>query len=669
MDEKKPTTKPLAVPMSAEAAGKWRSRIDAGFKYVDRQLEDWKQQQASYSGRGLDEAPKDHQCVVNKDMPRVKQKVSQLFYQVPELALKPKAPTYADAVPVFQAVLNHKLTHEVKANTLVDEVLTDIIAVSGIGVSKIGYEVTVVEVDTEVPSVSPEEAAMLQSQGLPPPPPTIEKVPVPIHERYFWDRISPAKLIVPGEFTGTDFDRASYLGFAYRMPYSKAKELGYVSKEDDGTKRDEKVVTDTVENQSERTANEVECTEIWYKAYLFDPQVKNPLRHRRAVFVEGMELPVVHEDSPYQRFDEQGKLTIGMKKFPIRVLTLTTIPDEAYPPSDTKISRPLVSELQLSRSQMIKQRRRSLPLRWFNTSLVDPDVVAKIENGEEQDMIALTAPGDAALGEVARANYPRENFDFQRIIEQDLTEAWALGSNQLAGSAPGDQSATEANLMQTNANVRLDYERNKVLRWFLEGAELLGDLIQMFADEPDYIEVVGPDRAAAMQQWDKDIIAGEFVFQAKTNSQLRLDVSQERQDARNAYQLLANEPFINRATLVEWMVEAHGMERSRALTQPPEKKPDPPNVSFRFSGEELNPASPSFPIVMEVLKLGGFVIDPAIIQQAKMIAQANIIQPGLALAASGEPPPTPPPTDTEHGGPAEQAEPLSKSQLDHGDYR
>lgn len=655
-------SKKLTIPMTEEQASAWRERIDASAKSAKKFTELWQRQQSAYVGTPLTEDPVDDVCIINKDMPRVKQKVAQLFYQVPEIHLKAKAPQYGQAVSVFQAVINHKLTKEMHVEKTVDEVLTDVIAVSGIGVGKVGYEVVSEEVDT--PMVDPQTAQAWMSAGQEVP---TEKVPVPIFERYFFKRVSPSKLLLPAEFTGTDFDEAAWIGIRYRKPKEVVKRDLKIDTSEASAK-DDLVVSETTSQNTDRTQKEVEFTEIWYKASLFDGKEKHPLKQRRIVFVEDEPEPIIHDDSPYQRFDQTtGKFLVGMKKYPIRILTLTTVPDEAVPPSDTTVSRPLVAELQTSRSQMVKQRQRSLPLRWYNTSLLDPETVEKIARGDVQDMVPVPAPGDQALGEVARANYPRESFEFQRVIEGDLMEAWALGSNQLGSDSPGEVSATEANIIQGSTNVRLDYERNKVLRWFLEATELVGDLVQLFADDEDYIEVVGQDRTKALVAWDKSVIQGEFVYDAKTNSALRLDVAQERMDARNAYQLLANEPYANRQKLVEWVAQTHDIDPSQFVTQPPPKQPEAPNVSFRFSGDDLNPMSPSFSIVLEVLALGGFQLSPQAVQQAKMQAAQQLASGMMPAMSGGQPGQAPP--QTEHGGPARQAEPLSKSQMTQGDYR
>lgn len=671
------------IKLSDEDATKWQERISAAAKAIERRRTRWRERAQSYSGlygpeESFNQAMAGDVCLPNKDMPRVKQKISQLFYQVPKLQLKAKRPEFRAAVYIFGEVLNHKLQNELKVVNTVDEVLTDVLSISGIGVSKIGYEVVTEE--REMPMVADNQydeettQALIASGEIP-----TEKVPVPVFERYFWTRIGPAKALIPTEFTGTDFDQAPWVGFRYRKALSVAKREYGLDDDFSASAVDEKVVTDDVHGDK-KVAEEVECTEIWYKAYLFDKRVKHPLLQRRMVFIDGLDTPVVHENSPYQRFNEDGTFAVGMKKFPIRFLTLTTVSDEAIPPSDTQISAPLVRELQLSRTQMVQQRKRSIPLRWYNTDVIDEETANKIEAGEVQDMIPLHGSPANAIGEIARANYPRENFEFQRIIEMDLQEAWAMGSSQLGADSPGEVSATEVRTIQGNTNVRLDYERNKVLRWFLDGAELLGSIIQMFADEPDYVEVVGPDGAKALQQWDKETVAGEFVYEARPNSQLRLDVGQERMDSRNLYQLMANEPFVNRQKLVESVLETHGISPEQTMAPPPEKQPDAPNISYRFSGEDLNPMNPAFPIVTHILTVAGIQIPPDAIAQAKRVAMMALQMQGLippqpagAVPPAGGAPPAegagPVPPEVEHGGPAEQVEPLSKNQMDTGDYR
>jgi hypothetical protein len=56
-------------------------------------------------------------------------------------------------------------------------------------------------------------------------------------------------------------------------------------------------------------------------------------------------------------------------------------------------------------------------------------------------MIPIQGNGSAAVGEVARASYPAEEFGFDRIVKSDLQEAWRVGSNQVGNFASGERSA------------------------------------------------------------------------------------------------------------------------------------------------------------------------------------------------------------------------------------
>ena len=660
------------IPLSTEQHGAWKQRVTASQKLIEKYRETWQKNVAAFAGQPLDREPKTDQIIVNKDFPRVKQKQSQLFFQSPEVQLKARREDYQDAGNRFQPVLNFILTRKIMADKMMDEVLTDVLCPSGIGVSKIGYQATV-DGTSQVPSVDvsqmpPEQQLQMMQAGQ------IEMLDVPkiIHEEYFWRRVSPAKVLIPVEFGGSNYDDAPWLGFEFRMSLAECKALYKLPADFDGkASRDENLLAPDREISRDADENKsVKGWEIWYKASLFDPKVKHPQRQRRLVMIEGFDTPAAHDDSPYQKFDEDtGKLVVGFTKFPIRILTLTYVPDSPIPPSDCTITRPQVAELWKGRTQMVKQRDRSIPLRWFDVNQVDTETADKLEKGEIQEMIPLQVPGDRALGEIARAQYPRETFEFDNIVARDMDEAWMMGSNQLGSNTRGDTTAKEVGVMQSNISIRLDYERAKVLRYYVEGAELVGSLLQMFADDEDYIEVLGEDGTKRLQTWDKTKIAGEFVFDAKPDSAIKIDAHQDRQQSLNLYQLLANDPHINRLKLVESVIRKHNLDPAPIIVpQPPPKPAADPAITYRFAGEDLNPLNPSFAIVMQILEQAGIKIDPKAIQEAQTAALnqqlAGTLVPGQehpAADVGGGPRNLPSPP---HEGAVKQVEPLSKHQVD-----
>jgi hypothetical protein len=644
------------IPLSQDDVTKWKSRIEKSAELLkNRHRSEWRENTGALETRPLKEKPEKDLIVVNKDLPRVKQKMAQLFYQVPEVQLKPRREDYAPAAQVFQPVLNFFLTKRIKTDVMMREVLTDVLGVSGIGVSKLGYECVTEDVQMPMQDASqlpPElQLSALQQE------PQMETVPRCIYENYFWNRISPAKFVFPDEFTGSDFDEASWLGFEFRIPLEEAKRKYGLSDDFQGSGPDENLVSAVSEDkQRAQGTSTVRGWEIWYKAALFDPSVKHPCQHRVLVIIDGKDEPVRHRDSPYQKYDPMTGKLMGMHRFPIRVLTLTYIPDTAIPPSDTSVSRPQVRELWRSRTQMLEQRQKSMPWRWADKSRLDDQTLESIEAGEPQDIIMTDGPGDQVIGEVARANYPSEKFEFDRVIEGDIAEQWAMGRNQLGMETTGETTKAEVQTMQGNAGVRLDYERNLVLRYWLAGVEEVATLIQMFADDEDYVEIVGPQGQATIAPWDRTKVAGEFLFDVKPDSALRIDAVQERADSIHLYQMMANDPFINRFKLAEAVVRRHNLDPTHIMQQPPPKNPPEPNISYRFSGTDF--LTPALPLILKILEKGGIVIDPETVANVLDAQHSGLYAEHVPGQGSGP--------DTKHGGPAEQVQPISKHQFTQG---
>jgi hypothetical protein len=627
----------------------WRAEIAASELARKTLVSDWKENVENRVQKVFGEGEVTSDTVaVPEDWARTKQKIAQLMFQVPKIILTPKSPERAPAAPIFQAVLNHKLHHEIKAEVMLDECLADVVNASGLMVSKVGIDIYTEP--KEVPAVDlsqlpPEvQAQLLQSGEVP-----METVEQTIAQRYRWDRISPAAFLWPAEFTGSDWDAAPWLGHETWLLVEEARKQFKLPEDfEPPTESKPQLLSESVREtpRQESATGYVKVQEVWYKAYLYDTDAVHPDHIRRIVFIDGVDAPVIHEDSPWQRWvepsiDQQAGVEkpgsyVGARKLPIRVATLTYVSDLAVPPSDTRAGRPQVRELSRSRSQMLRQRSRSIPMRWADPNRIDADIFERIQNGDWQDIIPISGRGDGAIGEVARANYPRENFTFQNIIGQDLDRAWSLSNNQLASQADSNRSATEANLIQSAANTRLEYEKARVARYVIGGVEVLAGLVQMFTDHAEYVELVGPDGAKRMEVWDQSTTAGEWVFDIVPDSGDRIDPTVRQERILKLYNLAANDPTINREALTRQLVESYGMDPTLVMKQAPPPKPDDPNISYRFSGEDL-----LNPMAVALLLKAHPDFGPQQIQAA-----ATMIQDAMRQMQTPQQPPQPP-----QGGP------------------
>lgn len=642
---------PIDNPLSTAA---FRSRINACREVKKHKLTDWQDSVSYRMGKPFRNRPTEDTVNVPADWSRTKNKTAQLFYQVPEVKLRARQPQYASAAPTFAAALNYQLTNKVRAQYMMNEVLADVINAAGIGICKIGYEGQFEEVEM---GPSPDQSQL---------------VPRPAYECYYARRIAPQHFLWPVEFTGSDWNECDWLGWEGYISLAEAKRRGWVGADFKGQEisdQDWRLVRDL--NQVGRSNDAyVKFCELFVKATAFDPEEKDPRKIIRIVIVDGLpddRAMVVKEDFKWQRYNEQTGQWIGLTTFPIKVLTLTYVSDLAIPPSDSEIGRPQVRELIRGRSQMLRQRESSLPLRWFDVNLVDHEIAENLRKGKWQNMIPMRGPGDRAIGEVARAQYPRESFEFDRVAKLDLDEAWSMGQPQQASNTPGDTTATEVREMQNALNVKLDYERAWVLKFFLDVAQGIGSLMQLFSDDVDYAEIVGQDGVRSLMPWDKTMIRGDFIFEAKPDSQLKLDVSQKRAEALNLYKLLRKDPLINPQGLVLEVLQLHGIDPSKGMVPQQPPQPPPPKMSYSFKGEDL-----MNPIVVAIIQKGPSPLT------AQDIAAAKLLIQDAAKLLEVNPPPqgdvvdaesvkrVPTGEQPEHPGPADVVQPLNRRYSEQG---
>jgi hypothetical protein len=627
-----------------KVVGAWMNRINASESVVDDLKVQWQKNVRAYMGKVLPTVPRDHTVNVPLEYSYVEQKKSQLVFQVPEVHLKPKNPTSAPAVPIFQAAVNHELGEEnADAATLIDEVATDVL-LCGIAASKIGY---VSEIRTRpmpvmqpvppdpmsgVPPVDPQtqQPAMVQAQqpvvgpdgmlqfgpdGQPVMQPVFRDEEYLAHEEYFWEEFPTEDLLIPVDFVGSNFDRAAWLGMKFVMDFTSAKKAYNLPDDFAATIQTPRETLSSAERPTRDggALKQVEGYEIWYKAAVFAPE-ENPLpkQLKLLVLIKGYDTPVKHENSPYQWFGDgqdgrpnDGKLH-GMEGYPIHPLGLRFLPGSAYPVSDVGIARPLSEEISLGRTQMVQFRDRSIPMQWFDRTQMTPEIVAKLDRGEIMARVGLDGNGNEQMGVISLPMFPRDNYQFNEIGEKDLRDTWAI---RPATVETEGRTATEVRDATAVSDVRLDKERTKFLRWFTSGAAKLASLLQQFKDDAGFVEIVGPDGQKALQAWDRKAVQGEFVYTAKPDSALRLDADVERRQAANLYNLIGRDPNVRRTELLKALLTKHNLDPEKIVveTPPAEPKPEPPKISLALKGEDL-----MNPQVLGILAQLGIEIMPPI---------------------------------------------------------
>jgi hypothetical protein len=509
----------------------------------------------------------------------------------------------------------------------------------------------------ELPMGEPPAEGALGLEAPPPVPQTVMQ-PSTVYEECFWRWLSPKQVLLPHDLRTTIWDDAPWLAFEFEMPVKAAQRKGWVPADYAGTAPSDETRFD--HGLGNAAGDSVACgVFIYYKSALYRDDRPHPLHYTTLVLMAGQETPAVHQDSPYQTFDPQGMLTPdSLLGNCIHPLTIRTLTDSPYVPSDCTISRPLVNELNKFRGDMVEQRNAN-NMRWvYNTDVMTTDALAKIQRAPIGGMIGL--PGEAYVGEGAikelpHGTYPRENFSFNDYLDNDLARTHALDAEQpgaiVVGGSDGDRSEHQAVERECAARARARHRARLVCARRHE----------VFA-APDAVPVGGaggqdrrsaggaavgrlaqarPGESRVYRDAQLDAPAGHGGGDGSPDEELHLLGERSVREPRGAG---TGNP------------EVSGYSAKVYQPQPPPKGPEPTKPGFSFKGDDLNPLNPQFPIVMAILQQSGVTIPPEVIQQAQAGAQNALLAQQVAGAQAGGPEGN----NTAHGGKIAPMEGLDK---------
>ncbi len=591
-------------------------------------LREWQINVDYRRGKPVDVDTDEGRSSVTADWSQTNAKIAQLFSQTPEVIVTGDGPYKPAAMPV-QKRLNWILK-KAKIGACMDEVLPDVLNAAGIGVAIVSYEQR--DETREVPEYKLEDADLitrtLVQMGL-------KKIPMVdqtyVTDRKFSvDRVGPEDFIWPVEFEKSDFDESPFLGRGGRAPWAEAKSMfptsdgnrGLLDEDKDKAMGDDRTTQDRLSMSAREDVTREEdivCfDEIYYWRYLYHEDEKYFSAIQRVVFVDGVTDPVINEKWKGQRFDEEMGNYVGACRFPVRVLSLHYISSECIPPSESAVTRTTVKELMRGRQQMSDQRDHSKPIRWADTNRIDADIMTSLMMGDWQGFIPTQGPGDKAIGEVARSNYPPENAEFDRVFKADLMEARSLGPNQMGTLSTGPRSAAESKITQGNFTTVISQQRARCTSFMIGIADVMFGLMALYDD----FELPDQQDGQRLQNWDRTRISHELAFSVRLDSSVLLDSEQRIDRIMRFLNIAGKSGRVNPGPVLEELAALSGLDPALVITPPPEgNKPELPKISFNFKGvEDLND-----PVVVGILIENNQAPSPQSVMNAKkLIASAKM---------------------------------------------
>lgn len=632
----------VTIPLDADALKKWKGDLERANARRKVFEPTWERNLKAYTPDPTNTNWGDE---VNPgiDFYQTEQKKALLFFETPSVILTPEDDTPPDqlgGISAHQAKLNQRLGRKgLDAERLMDEVLFSVICPAGMGCVKVGVTRITKDVPLLHPPDHPDPALAGQpqqdAQGQP------ITAPVPVYQKIFGEHFSEKKILIPTNFHSTQFEKAPWLAMKFTMPIRIATRQftltpDVVEKLGKKTTADEQVFQ-LPGQKPDVSSDEETCTgiECWYHAALYDDNVYHPDHLRQLVFLDGIDDPVVHRDSPYQTF-ENGTFKDddpqNMPGFPIHIFTVRDLADSAYVPSDCTITRPLVNELSRFRTQLIENRDSGTSVRLCDEAVFTPEVLAKVVRAPWGAMIPIPNLDQTRLPvvEVSHPVYSRENFTAQDVIERDLTKVNTISANQTGAQQETTHSATEIMTVQRNADVRMQKERNRILAGFIGFVQKVDALMKRFETPPGQQPISG------------------YTYDIKPDSGMHVDAASDRKFALDRYNMLAKDPNVNRSYLLTELAPDLRLDPSKLIVQPPPPKPEPPKFSFIVKGDDLSPLVPQYANMQQALAEAGVTL------------QATPITPQLVQNAALAQPIKPPTPQLDHPGAPPQADKVNQ---------
>ena len=673
-------------PLSDDERTYWRQEIDRAEQKRKEVAEqhDWQGNLDRYVPQDL--AKRAAEVNVGADFRDVERKKAALFYDTPAVGLlvddpdqpltppapppmdprtgqpagPPQAPpTLGSLVSVHQELLNAMLgASEINPKPTVHKCLLDVLAASGVGAVRVGYQATLETV------TSPAVLDPVTGQELQP----AQPVSIPVHETWFASRVSPQALLLPADFKDTDARHLPWIGYRWRKAASQVRREYAIPDEvelplQDSTKP--YFYADSMNRRGGEVADpHVSGVYLEYRAHL-----RSKARHPEVIWclvlVDGMDQPLKHGPSPHQTMGPDGRLTPDSQiTFSIHPLWIRDLPDSAYPPADVAVTGPLTKELNKFRTQMVQARDAARDVILYDVDAISPEVKDKIERGGVGRLVPIE-PGklaggiDAIMKQVASASPGREHYTANDYIERDREAVLGISANQAGSTTQTERSATEVQTIQRNSEARFELERQRVVAWYVAVVRAVDGLVLRYGDERLAARLLGPRKGPFWAQF-KAQMAGGYRYELQSDSGKYLDIEANRRQWLQMYQMTAQDPFTNRQVVLKKLAAAWGVDPSEWVVQPEPAKPAPVQAAVSLKGTDFDPTLPQFPIIVFLARQGGWTIPDEVVAQAE--------QRGLTLSAMtavGGPSASPAPS-TRHGGAAPEVAPISKRQAEEG---
>lgn len=226
---------------------------------------------------------------------------------------------------------------------------------------------------------------------------------------------------------------------------------------------------------------------------------------------------------------------------PFVMLRNYEVPDQFYPIGEIEAIMPLQDELNETRSGMVAARRLDVAKFMYKEDALDDQGIDALSSDEPYTAIPIKndVPMAEAIIPMPRNDVNAELYrQHSETIESDMDRVTGINEYQRGALPEVRRTATEASIIQDAANARAADKLDTVERFASEVSRHLVSLAQSFMTSDQVAVVVGVDGTKVWVPFNRDEIAGEFLFSTEAGSTQPQNETFRRQQASQLLQAL-----------------------------------------------------------------------------------------------------------------------------------
>ncbi len=469
-----------------EKVNVWKIRLSAAKQYMEENFKSNAERYCKFFkgehwGRLSKLGPSKDLIVINYVYSIIKSIIPQTYYQDPYFNVTATHPKWQQAEQLIENVINYKW-RELRIKQTIRRIHLDQL-IMGFGAGKLGYSF-VTEKDYSKPNLD---------MGL-------DYTELVKEDNAFFLRVSPFDIVF--DIEAKHFSEMKWLATRFYVDYEEAKERfkGYDASNVDLPMNSnlEKIFSSNLRNSYKDKFKKVEIWEI------------QDLENDYFYYVT----------DGYDKFISKNKNLYGIG-FNTKLFWVNDCPDQLYPLSDVAQIEDLNLELDKTRTQMLNHRRKIQRKILCETSAFkNREELNKFLNDEDMQLVEVK---DGALTSqkimiVQPGILPPEFYNIDRINKDDIYQVAGAGANMLASEGLVQKSATEASIIERNANIR-NAERIDMMNDYCETvARGLLAILQKFDTKEN--SFYSQDKEAWIVYTNEDI-AGDYTIEVKIGSMQR----------------------------------------------------------------------------------------------------------------------------------------------------